>query len=111
MNNLFNLLRKFITELNSSNSSNDKKLVIKRFCMYENIRQVLIYTFHPLWNYYVTPSALNKKAASLNRGQRILSPVTLFSLLDDLRERKVTGDSAIEYIWSFINNILNMNMR
>jgi len=71
--------------------------------MYENIRQVLIYTFHPLWNYYVTPSALNKKAASLNRGQRILSPVTLFSLLDDLRERKVTGDSAIEYIWSFIN--------
>jgi hypothetical protein len=33
MNNLFNLLRKFITELNSSNSSNDKKLVINKIIL------------------------------------------------------------------------------
>jgi len=101
MNKTFSELREFIEHLNKSNSTIEKKAIL--FCYKNNeiIKDILLYTYHPLWNYYVTSSNLDSKKILDNGISK--SPVDLFGLLDDLKERRITGNYAIEYIWDFIN--------
>jgi DNA ligase-1 len=65
---------------------------------------VLYYTYHPLFNFGVGSDNLKK------RKDLIAPPGTeydnLFSLLDDLNERNITGHSAIQQVNRFIENYI-----
>ena len=56
----FKLLQKVVDELNSTNSTNDKKVILEKYKDDEFIKKVLYYTYNPFYQYYVTPTTLEK---------------------------------------------------
>ena len=96
----FELLRKVVDHLNSTNSTNDKKVILSIYKDDEFIKNVLYYTYNPFYQYYVTPDNLEKRYADdLGTSKQLYT--NLFSLLDDLRERNITGHSAIQAVNDF----------
>ncbi len=96
----FELLRKVVDHLNSTNSTNDKKVILSIYKDDEFIKNVLYYTYNPFYQYYVTPDNLEKRYADDLGTSKQLYP-NLFSLLDDLRERNITGHTAIQAVNDF----------
>jgi len=94
---MFDNLETFVNELRSTSSTLDKAELIKKHGKSEHIKQVLLYTYHPTWQYFVTSDNL-KKYSSL-RGE---SYKDLFCLLDALRNRTITGHDAIGAVNSFV---------
>jgi len=95
MNNL-KLIQDFIEAMNVTSSTNDKKAVLQQFNS-PYLRKILEYTYSPFKQYYVTPANLKKRQElSFDNYD------DLFSLLDDLNERRVTGNSAIACVNGFI---------
>jgi DNA ligase-1 len=111
----FELLRDLINELNRTNSTNDKVSVLSR---YDDpfIKRVLLYTHHPLKQYYVTPKNLQKLSHI-----SVDTDIDLFEMLDSLANREVTGHDAISMVNGFIQkhkeyediilNILDRNLK
>ena len=95
----FTQLRNFVDEINSSNSTNHKVEVLKKYADSEFIRKVLQYTYHPYKQYGVTSANLKKRTD-------LVGPVDtcadLFTLLDDLDDRNITGHAAIAAVNAFI---------
>jgi hypothetical protein len=56
----FKLLQKVVDELNSTNSTNDKKVILEKYKNDEFIKKVLYYTYNPFYQYYVTQTTLEK---------------------------------------------------
>ena len=99
----FSFLEAMIDELRETSSTREKTEIIKEFASKTNgdfIKRVLLYTYHPLWNYGVTSDNLKKK--SHLRGVLYSD---FFELLDDLKNRKLTGHDAIGAIHSFIDDL------
>ena len=99
----FSFLEAMIDELRETSSTKEKTEIIKEFASKTNgdfIKRVLLYTYHPLWNYGVTSDNLKKK--SHLRGVLYSD---FFELLDDLKNRKLTGHDAIGAIHSFIDDL------
>lgn len=97
----FETLRKMVDELNSTNSTNDKKEILVKYKGDEFIREVLYYTYNPMFQYYVTPENLEK---NYNDDLGTLYQFnSLFEMLDALRKREVTGNKSInsvnDYCW------------
>ena len=98
MKNDFQLLRLMVDELNSTNSTNDKRDILSKYDD-EFIKKVIYYTYNPTFQYYVTPDSLEKNY-DLDLGT--LYPFNdLFEMLDILRKREVTGHKAINSINDF----------
>ena len=98
MKNDFQLLRLMVDELNSTNSTNDKRDILSKYDN-EFIKKVIYYTYNPTFQYYVTPDSLEKNY-DLDLGT--LYPFNdLFEMLDILRKREVTGHKAINSINDF----------
>jgi DNA ligase-1 len=97
-----NLFSDFVNELRATSSTLDKVGIIKNYtsglrsCF---VSKMLLYTYHPTWQYYVTSDNL-KKYKSL-RGR---SHSDIFDLLDNLKNRNITGHDAIGAVNSFIEN-------
>lgn len=97
-----NLFSDFVNELRATSSTLDKVSIIKNYtsglrsCF---ISKMLLYTYHPTWQYYVTSDNL-KKYNSL-RGS---SYSDIFDLLDNLKNRNITGHDAIGAVNSFVEN-------
>ena len=93
-----------VNDLRATSSTIDKQKIIEEYCN-ENtssaqiIKKILLYTYHPLWQYNVTSDNLKKK--NHLKGARYDN---LFELLDDLRNRQITGHDAIGAVNSFIDN-------
>ena len=94
----FKLLQKVVDELNSTNSTNDKKVILEKYKDDEFIKKVLYYTYNPFYQYYVTPANCKKLNTLLDVSEY---EYDLFELLDDLRNREVTGHNAIGIVNSF----------
>jgi DNA ligase-1 len=94
----FKLLQKVVDELNSTNSTNDKKVILEKYKDDEFIKKVLYYTYNPFYQYYVTPANCKKLNTLLDASEY---EYDLFELLDDLRNREVTGHNAIGIVNSF----------
>ena len=95
----FQLLEKFITEVNESNQTTHKLAVLKRYADNEFIQKVLHHTYNPLFQYYVTPENLEK---NYEEDLGTLYPFAdLFEMLDCLRSREVTGHKAINSVNDF----------
>jgi len=92
-----------VRDLRATSSTIDKQTIIEDYCNHNSAaatftKQILKYTYHPLWQYNVTSDNLKKK--SKLRGKQYKN---FFALLDDLKSRKITGHDAIGAVHTFID--------
>jgi DNA ligase-1 len=97
MNNQdFQAVVNFIEEMKATSSTNDKKSILKKYDS-PILRKLFEYVYSPFKQYYVTSDNLKKR-----QDLSFDNYDDLFSLLDDLNERRVTGHSAIQAVNGFI---------
>ena len=102
----FDYIWNMVRDLRATSSTIDKQGIIEDYCGHNSeaasfAKKILLYTYHPLWQYNVTSDNLKKK--SLLRGKQYKS---FFSLLDDLKSRKITGHDAVGAVNTFIDSHL-----
>ncbi len=103
----FNYVWGMVRDLRATSSTIDKQGIIEDYCNHNSeaanfAKKILLYTYHPLWQYNVTSDNLKKKSSL--RGKHYKS---FFDLLDDLKSRKITGHDAIGAVHTFIDNHSN----
>ena len=89
-------LRQFVDQMRATSSSLDKVEILKQQSKF--IQKVLEYTYNPYKQYYVTSKTCKKNSGLFKYNTH----ETIFSLLDDLTNRKYTGHDAIAQINGFI---------
>jgi DNA ligase-1 len=103
----FNYVWGMVRDLRATSSTIDKQGIIEDYCNHNSeaanfTKKILLYTYHPLWQYHVTSDNLKKK--NHLRGIRYDN---FFDLLDDLKDRQITGHDAIGVINTFIDHHSN----
>lgn len=110
MSNYFDYVWSMVLDLRATSSTLDKQSIVEDYCFVDEkcsgarkdtaefAKNVLLYTYHPLWQYNVTSKNLKKK--SNLKGQCFED---IFSLLDALKARKITGHDAIGAVNTFID--------
>lgn len=88
-------LKRLILELNQTNSTTDKKKVLKR---HPECKKILYYTYNPFRQFYVTSDNLKKNSDLVEEP----NDLSLYELLDTLAEREITGHQAIAVTNGFI---------
>ncbi len=103
----FNYVWGMVRDLRATSSTTDKQGIIEDYCNHNSeaanfAKKILLYTYHPLWQYNVTSDNLKKKSSLRGKVYK-----NFFDLLDDLKNRKVTGHDAIGAVHSFIDQYSN----
>jgi DNA ligase 1 len=93
-----------VRDLRATSSTKDKEGIILDYCGHNSAaasfaKKILLYTYHPLWQYNVTSDNLKKK-----KHLRGVKYDNFFDLLDDLKDRQITGHDAISAVNSFIEH-------
>ena len=106
LTNNFDYLQSFINEMNDSSSGNHKIATIKKYAdnSEENddrefLQNIFYYTYNPYFKYNVTSKNCKKNSNLLGHPNTYGS---IFTLLDDLRNRVCTGHTAIANVNRFI---------
>jgi DNA ligase-1 len=94
-----------VRDLRATSSTLDKQGIIEDYCNHSSeaanfTKKILLYTYHPLWQYNVTSDNLKKKSHLKAKN----SYKNFFDLLDDLKARTITGHDAIAAVNSFIEH-------
>ena len=102
----FNYVWGMVRDLRATSSTIDKQTIIEDYCNHSSsaanfTKKILLYTYHPLWQYNVTSDNLKKKNHLVARKNDYKN---FFDLLDDLKSRKITGHDAISAVNSFIEH-------
>jgi len=92
------LLHQFLVEANTTNSTNEKKEILKK---YSALKKLFRYTYDNMYQYNVTSKNVEKLQGQL--GNVEYSYNCIYLLLDDLRNRKITGHTAIASVQDFIS--------
>jgi DNA ligase 1 len=92
-----------VRDLRATSSTIDKQGIIEDYCNHKSdaanfTRKILLYTYHPLWQYNVTSDNLKKK--NHLEGKKYYD---VFLLLNDLKDRVITGHDAIGAVNSFVD--------
>ena len=100
----FNYVMGMVRDLRATSGTIDKQTIIEDYCNHNSAaasftKNVLLYTYHPLWQYNVTSDNLKKK--NHLRGHYYKN---FFDLLNDLKNRKITGHDAIGSVNTFIEH-------
>ncbi len=95
-----------VRDLRATSSTKDKEGIILDYCGHNSAaasfaKNILLYTYHPLWQYNVTSDNLKKKNHLVARKNEYKN---FFDLLDALKSRKITGHDAISAVNSFIEH-------
>ena len=95
-----------VRDLRATSSTIDKQRIIEDYCNHNTAsanfaKSILLYTYHPMWQYNVTSDNLKKKNHLVARKNEYKN---FFDLLDDLKNRKITGHDAIAAVNSFIEH-------
>jgi DNA ligase-1 len=95
-----------VRDLRATSSTIDKQGIIEDYCNHNSqaanfTKKILLYTYHPLWQYNVTSDNLKKKNHLVARKNEYNN---FFDLLDDLKARAITGHDAIAAVNSFIEH-------
>ena len=95
-----------VRDLRATSSTKDKEGIIADYCATNSAasnftKNILLYTYHPMWQYNVTSDNLKKKNHLIARKNEYKN---FFDLLDDLKNRKITGHDAIAAVNSFIEH-------
>ena len=93
-------LKQFVEQSNASNSNTDKLNVLEQFKNDHEVVRMLRYVYSPYKQYYVTSKNLKKRSD-------LVSPIgnqygSIFTLLDTLNDRIITGHDAIMAVNRFI---------
>jgi DNA ligase-1 len=93
-----------VRDLRATSSTIDKQGIIEDYCNHNSeaanfTKNILLYTYHPLWQYNVTSDNLKKK--SHLRGRDFGS---IYFLLNALKDRQITGHDAVGAVNTFIDN-------
>ena len=91
-----------VIEVNSTNKTNEKKIILAK---YDDLQKVLLYVYDDNKVFSITSKNYlkfekNKKKIKKN----INIKHDLFSLLDHLIDRKITGDTALLHLYHYIND-------
>jgi DNA ligase-1 len=102
----FNYVSGMVRDLRATSSTIDKQGIIEDYCNHSSAaasftKNILLYTYHPLWQYNVTSDNLKKKNHLVARKNEYKN---FFDLLDALKSRKITGHDAIAAVNSFIEH-------
>ena len=105
----FNYVWYMVRDLRATSSTIDKQGIIEDYCNHNSeaasfAKKILLYTYHPLWQYNVTSDNLKKKNSLRGKSYK-----NFFGLLDDLKSRKITGHDAIGAVHTFIDSQSNKN--
>jgi DNA ligase-1 len=95
-----------VRDLRATSSTIDKQSIIEDYCNHSSAaasftKNILLYTYHPLWQYNVTSDNLKKKNHLVARKNEYKN---FFDLLDALKSRQITGHDAISAVNSFIEH-------
>ena len=93
-----------VRDLRATSSTKDKVAIIQDYCHINNTgaiftKKVLLYTYHPAWQYYVTSDNIQKKKNLSGKHYK-----NFFDLLNDLKDRKITGHDAIGAVNTFVEH-------
>jgi len=102
----FNYVWGMVRDLRATSSTIDKQGIIEDYCNHNSeaanfTKKILLYTYHPLWQYNITSDNLKKKNYLVARTNEYRN---IFDLLDALKNRKITGHDAIAAVNSFIEH-------
>lgn len=97
-------LRKMNEELSATSSSTEKKEILAK---YPDMKNILLHTYHPLMKYNITSKNVLKRRPDFVRSRRgsimTRSPfASLYTLLESLNQRKITGTDASDAVLQFI---------
>lgn len=100
----FDYIWNMVRDLRATSSTIDKQGIIEDYCGHNSAaasfaKKILLYTYHPLWQYNVTSDNLKKKNSLRGKSYK-----NFFDLLNDLKSRKITGHDAIGAVNSFIDD-------
>jgi len=103
----FNYVWGMVRDLRATSSTIDKQGIIEDYCNHNSeaanfVKKILLYTYHPLWQYNVTSDNLKKKNSLRGKSYK-----NFFDLLDDLKSHKITGHDAIGAVHTFIDSQSN----
>ena len=100
----FEHLGGFVRELRATSSTIDKVDIIEDYTSSNEegsnfIKKILLYTYHPTWQYFVTSDNLKKKSSLRGKSYK-----SIFDLLDALKNREITGHDAIGAVNTFVDS-------
>lgn len=96
-------LVKLIQELNKTNSSNEKQKILSNNIENNFISKVLQYTYDPLIQFGISSKNVIKNSKSKNyNDQEYKKYSDLFKLLDDLKDREITGHFALKSYFEYV---------
>jgi len=95
-------IKDMVIEVNSTNKTNEKKIILAK---YDDLQKVLLYVYDDNKVFSITSKNYlkfekNKKKIKKN----INIKHDLFSLLDHLIDRKITGDTALLHLYHYVND-------
>ncbi len=90
-------LQNLVNELSQTNSTLEKKEILKR---YAECREILYYIYNPFIKFYITSASLMKRKDLVDRNYNR----SIYVLLDELKDRNETGHEAISIVNGFIEN-------
>jgi len=93
--NILETTQNFIEDMNKTNSTLDKKEVLKK---YPEMKEMLEWVYNPFKQFYVTSDNIKKNITLTSQ----IEYKDIFKLLNDLSSRKETGHSAIGICNRFI---------
>jgi DNA ligase-1 len=97
---ILNDLKDLVDNLKESNSTNDKVEVLKSIKDNEDLKKLLVYMYNPYFKYYVTWKNIQK----LSDLQSVCHE-DIFGLLDKLRNREITGHTAIGSVNDYLERL------
>lgn len=97
---VYNILK----ELSLNNSIKYKFEVLEKYKSNEKLKKYLLYVYNPNWNYYLT--TLPKLESSKTKLD--LTESNFYQILDKLKCRSITGNSALAYFKSHLESCNEM---
>ncbi len=98
---IFEKTLKMISDLNSTNSNNEKIEVLSKYNN-EEMKKVFEYTYSPIKQFYVTSKTIKSFKESDNSWCNS-NEENIFDLLERLNKRELTGHSALAAVNGFID--------
>ena len=99
-------LSTLVEELKGTSSSNDKIAILKKHLVTnfhsQDLLRLIQYVYHPTYQFFVTSDNLLKKSELVAHALRPQDK-DIFVLLDDLKNRTITGHDAIGAVNTFVS--------
>ena len=99
-------LSALVEELKGTSSSNDKIAILKKHLVTnyhsQDLLRLIQYVYHPTYQFFVTSDNLLKKSELVAHALRPQDK-DIFVLLDDLKNRTITGHDAIGAVNTFVS--------